>query len=91
MMASDDTSSITYRAGLPLSWEHAAPPPAMTLAFWRHSNLALLRALATIESVAATDKEHDAEPATAKVLERLEAKLDVASRPARPNSRLHHR
>ena len=69
-----DAPGITYQATLPLHWEEATPTDAV-LAQARHGNLVLLQALATLESAA--DKDYDADPAVAKAVERLEAKLDI--------------
>lgn len=69
-------SGITYQANLPLRWQYQAAPADAELAQARHANIALLHALATLESV--PDKDHDADPAVAKAVDRLEAKLDIA-------------
>ena len=69
-------SGITYQANLPLRWQYEAVPSDAALVQARHGNLAMLQALATLETAA--DKEHDADPAVAKAVDRLEAKLDIA-------------
>ncbi len=70
----DNVPGITCHAHLPLRWQAAAPDAGM-LAAARRTNLELLHALATLES--APDNEHDANPAIAKAIERLESKLDI--------------
>lgn len=77
-MSTDEISSLTYTAELPLAWHEQAPPSPATLALWRHANLALLRGLATMESFVPPESEAPADAATAKALERVEAKLDLA-------------
>lgn len=69
-------SGITYQADLPLHWQYEAAPSGAALALARHANMALLHALTTLESAA--DKDHDADPAVTKAVDRLEAKLDIA-------------
>lgn len=70
------TSGITYQAVLPLRWQYEALPSDTTLSLARQSNVSLLHALTTLESVA--EKDHDADPAIAKAVDRLESKLDIA-------------
>jgi len=71
-----NASSITYQADLPISWRYTDAPGATVLSQARQSNLVLLHALSTLES--APEKDHDADPAISKAVDRLEAKLDVA-------------
>lgn len=71
----DSPPGITYQTQLPLSWQIAAPDAGM-LAMVRRSNLELLHALATLETV--SDSDHDINPAIAKAIDRLESKLDIA-------------
>lgn len=68
-------SGIIFQASLPLEWQVDEYPSEALLATTRKSNLALLHALATLES--ASDKEHFSDLAVAKAVDRLEAKLDV--------------
>lgn len=78
MNTPDTTPGISYRANLPLDWRLTADISDAEAALWRQNNLALLQALATLEA-GAPEKDHgEAEPATQKAIERLEAKLDVA-------------
>ncbi len=71
----NNASGITYQANLPLRWRYEGTPSDTTLAQARQANIALLHALATLESVA--DKDHDIDPAVSKAIDRLEAKLDI--------------
>ena len=71
-----NASGITYLADLPLRWQYEAMPSESALALARHANMTLLHALSTLESTA--EKDHDADPAVAKAVDRLEAKLDIA-------------
>lgn len=75
-MQYEDAPSISFQTSLPLAWEIPVAPDAATQALWRQDNLALLRALATLESVV-TDKERESEQALGKALERMEAKVDI--------------
>lgn len=72
-----ETPGITYQASLPLSWRSEPAPSASMLASWRYSNIALLRGLATLETAAVTERDHEADTHLAKALERLENKLDI--------------
>ena len=75
-MQHEDAPSITIQNSLPLAWEIPVAPDESTLALWRQDNLALLRALAILESMV-TDKEYESEQALGKALERMEAKVDI--------------
>lgn len=77
MSSANETPGITYQANLPLSWRRETVLSAPTLASWRHSNVALLRALATLEAAPA-DRDHETDSHVSKTLDRLETKLDVA-------------
>jgi len=70
-------SGITYQAKLPLLWQ-PANPDGQDIISARQSNIGLLRALATIETI--PEKDPDAEASVAKTIDRLEAKLDIAMR-----------
>jgi len=59
---------------LPLGWE-AGPVPELLRQQWTYANIALLRALATVEAMPA-EREIDPGPTT-KALDRLEAKVDL--------------
>lgn len=78
MSTPDSPPGISYQASLPLEWLPADDIPAATAALWQQGNLAVLHALATLEAAAPEKEAGDAEPATQKAVERLEAKLDVA-------------
>ena len=75
-MLHEDAPSITFQTTMPLAWEVPGAPDEVTLAAWRHDNIVLLRALATLESMA-PDKEREPEQALGKALERMEAKVDI--------------
>ncbi len=66
---------VSYTTTLPLSWRDAGSIAPSKIEHWQHTNLALLHALATIESIPG-DRENELGPA-AKAYERLEAKVDV--------------
>jgi hypothetical protein len=68
---------VHFNTILPLSWEVAAPVSAFAAEERQQSNIALLRALSTLES-ATSDKESEFGSAAQKTLERLEAKTDMA-------------
>lgn len=74
MSPTQTTSGISYSAVLPLSCE-TRPVPELLRQQWTHANIALLRALATIEAMP-TEREIDPGPTT-KALDRLEAKVDL--------------
>jgi hypothetical protein len=67
-------SGVSYSTALPLRWE-AGPVSELLRQQSAHANIALLRALATIEAMP-TDREIDPGPTT-KALDRLEAKVDL--------------
>lgn len=75
--SSPETPGITYQASLPLHWRSEPAPSMSMLASWRHTNIALLRGLASLET-AAVDHDHEADSHLAKSMERLESKLDIA-------------
>ena len=73
-----EQDGISFEAILPLSWSPLARPvPAFTLDEWMHTNIAILRALSTMEAVP-TDKENELGTAAAKAIERLESKIDLS-------------
>jgi hypothetical protein len=65
-------SGIAYRTCLPLGWRTGTVDEAQLA----YSNIALLRALAIVES-ATPEREHEADSHLAKSMERLETKLDI--------------
>jgi hypothetical protein len=72
----NESSGIAYRANLPLGWR-AETPDAARQAACLHANVALLRALAIIES-APSERDHEPDSPLARSMDRLEAKLDIA-------------
>lgn len=69
---------ISFDGILPLSWSPITRPiPAYTLDEWMHTNVAILRALSTMDAVS-TDKENELGTVAAKAIERLEAKIDLS-------------
>ena len=74
MSPMQNSSGISYSTVLPLSCA-AGPVPELLRQQWTHANIALLRALATIEAMP-TEREIDPGPTT-KALDRLEAKVDL--------------
>lgn len=68
---------VWFEARLALAWRAEEFPDGETLAAWMATNTVLLRALATLDTLAG---ERDAEIAeeTEKRLDRLEAKVDLA-------------
>jgi len=69
-------SGVCLEARLPLGWTVEQESSAATLDLRRHGNIALLRALAAIES-AAPEREHDLPEVMQKSLDHLESKLDL--------------
>lgn len=67
---------VYYHATLPMSWHAEPAPSADNLSVWMHDNVTLLRALATVEALQ-PEKEIDQGASVAKVLERLEFKIDL--------------
>lgn len=74
-MTQNEAPGVAYSALLPLVWQPADSLAPAQLSAWQQSNIDLLRALATIETVAG-DREKEL-GAAGKAYERLEAKLDV--------------
>lgn len=73
-----EQDGIFFEGTLPLSWSPITRPiPAFTLDEWMHTNVAILRALSTMEAVP-TDKENELGTVAAKAIERLEAKIDLS-------------
>jgi hypothetical protein len=70
----DQASGITLHAKLPFSWQSALISSEALIKL-RSSNLEVMHALATLESV--PDKDHEADPTTSKAIDRIEAKLDI--------------
>jgi len=79
-MAAAEPSAISYETELPFAWRADPAPDEATLEGWLYANLALLRALARIETGTAItiEKEHGVDPYLVQVLERVESKLDMA-------------
>lgn len=70
------TPGLSIESTIPLGW---VPEPAMTAAgreSHRNTNIALLRALAALESQG-TEYEHEKQEAVQKALEHVESKLDL--------------
>lgn len=67
---------VSYFATLPLSWRTETEPSAGDIAVWMYGDVALLRALSTIESMQ-PELEGDVKSGVGKVLERLEFKIDL--------------
>jgi hypothetical protein len=72
----DDHPSLTYQTKVPFSWQPIDSVTPLAIEESRYANLAMLRALSTLD--ATPEKDHDADPAVAKAIDRLEAKLDIA-------------
>ena len=68
---------LHFNAKLPLCWEDATPVSAFAVEERQQSNISLLRALTTLETVPC-DKDGEFSSAAQKTLERLEAKTDLA-------------
>jgi hypothetical protein len=69
---------VSYRATLPIGWRSLAGEPTQEeVQVWMYGNVTLLHALATIETHP-SEKETEVSAATAKILERLESKVDLA-------------
>lgn len=78
-MSDTELSPVHYQALLPLAWVVAGALDAARLSVWMHTNAILLRALATIEAQPpATDYESEPGTPTGRMLERLEAKIDLS-------------
>lgn len=73
-----EQDGISFEGNLPLSWSPITRPiPVFTLDEWMHTNVAILHALSTMETVP-TDKENELGTVAAKAIERLEAKIDLS-------------
>ena len=69
---------IFYQAFLPLSWSPITlPVSSSTLSEWMSSNIYMLRALTTMETVP-TEKENEMGAVASMAFERLETKVDLA-------------
>jgi|GEM_PF-966936 len=78
-MSDTELSPVHYQALLPLTWVAAESLDAAKLSVWMHTNAVLLRALATIEAQPpASDYESEPGTPTGRMLERLEAKIDLS-------------
>lgn len=75
MTGSNDSLGIQFEATLSLSWSALAPMTLANSELQQQGNIALLRALSSIET-AIPEPELHAET-TQKTLERIEAKLDI--------------
>ncbi|MBZ0092808.1 MAG: PilZ domain-containing protein [Sulfuricellaceae bacterium] len=69
-------SSIFFEARLPLHWQGGVTPTPEELGDWMHTNAVLLRAMAAFENRLGEPTEGGV--GTGKILERLEAKIDLA-------------
>lgn len=76
MHDSSPAPGVSLQASFPLSWTPRPQAASAALDLQRHGNLALLRALAVIES-AGPEREHDLPDGVQKSLEHLESKLDL--------------
>jgi hypothetical protein len=76
MRNSMDEAGISIEVTLPLDWQLDPTPSPSTLELRRQGNIAILQALAAMES-AAHDLEHDLPEAVRKSMDRIESKLDV--------------
>jgi len=73
-----EQDGISFEGILPLSWSPITRPiPSFTLDEWMHTNVAILRALSTMEALS-TDKDNELGTVAAKAIERLEAKIDLS-------------
>lgn len=72
-------SGVSFQAFLPLEWRPLGDAEHHVVDIWMHTNTVLLRALATIEAQPPiTDYESEPGSPTGRMLERLEAKVDLA-------------
>lgn len=71
-----ELQGIYYAADLPLSWTPLSQPQSSQEEQWQNNAVALLRALAVIETPV-SEPERDTSSVTGKTMERLEAKLDL--------------
>ncbi|MCX7628135.1 MAG: PilZ domain-containing protein [Methylophilaceae bacterium] len=69
-------TGIIVEATLPFDWKPEPTPPSALTEMRRHGNIALLQALATLES-SLQESEHDVVDPIQKRLDRIESKLDV--------------
>lgn len=67
---------VSYFTLMPLSWRLEAEPSADDIAVWMYGDVTLLRALAMIEAMQ-PERDGDMGTGVAKVLERLEFKIDL--------------
>jgi hypothetical protein len=67
---------VSYFTIMPVSWRPEAEPSADDITVWMYSNVTLLRALATIETMQ-PELDSDMGSGVGKVLERLEFKIDL--------------
>ena len=73
-----DSGGISYKALLPLSWSPViAAISSSTLSEWMDTNIYLLRALTTMETLP-TEKDNEMGAVAAIAFERLETKVDLA-------------
>lgn len=72
-----EASGIEFQALMAVEWQSVSQLTREVMDEWARSNVALLRALATIEGASV---ENDSEPAAPvnRAIERLEAKVDLA-------------
>jgi hypothetical protein len=77
MSGTPEQDGVYLKGQLPLSWEATSGFDANQLERWMHADLALLRALAVLDSNQ-PEAERDTTTPTNKVLDRLEAKTDLA-------------
>ncbi|TCV90146.1 PilZ domain-containing protein [Sulfurirhabdus autotrophica] len=73
-----DSDGISYKAMLPLSWSPVITAiSSSTLSDWMDTNIYLLRALTTMETLPA-EKDNEMGTVAAIAFERLETKVDLA-------------
>lgn len=70
-------AGISIEAALPLDWQPESIPSPAIVELRKLGNIALLQALAAIESSVPHDLEHDLPEAVRRSLERIESKLDI--------------
>jgi hypothetical protein len=70
---------VSFHANLPLEWQPLGDAERHAVEVWMHTNVVLLRALSTIEAQPPlSDYENEPGSPTGRMLERLEAKVDLA-------------
>lgn len=76
MNETSPSSGVSIESTMPFGWEveHSLTPAGQESR--RHTNIALLRALAALESLGA-EYEHDKQEGMQKALDRVESKLDL--------------